>query len=225
MLNHWMVAMLGGDYYGVTTHVAPDRLLAPPPSFSTCVAELQAIVPKSEGKPRLDSEQIRTKCKQLYEVIKEQAMSFLINAQLNISQGAAYGVEITQAEVDNALKRLRGEQFRTEAAFLKFLAEQHRTLSDEQFLLKLDLLNQRGHPKVVEALLKGAGGQKGAERRAAAYGAKLKAETTCRSGYVVAQCRQSSQSVSDPSYSGPSPAALLLEIGRWQPATSHGFTK
>jgi flagellar motility protein MotE (MotC chaperone) len=222
-LEHWMTTMLGGDYYDVTSKVAPAGLLASPPGYTTCMAKLQAIAPKKEGKPQLTPEQIKSRCKQIYDAIKEQALNFLINAQINISEGAKTGVKISQSEIDKELTRLRKEQYPKPGALEKYLAEHHRTLADERFLLKLDLLNQKSHPKILQQMTQGGGGQQAVAKRLAAYTAQIVSKTDCRAGYVVARCRQYKPQDDKP-YRRRSPASLLLEIGRWQPATSHGFT-
>jgi len=222
-LGHWMSGMLGGDYFDVTSRVAPAGLLAPPPGFTTCVTKLKAIAPKTAGKPRLTEEQLRSRCEQLYDAIKEQALNFLINAQVNISQGAANGVRISSGEVDATLKRVRAEQFPRAGELQKYLAQRHQSLADERFLLTLDLLNQKAHPRILRRLMQGGGGRQALAKRFAAYTARVTAQTDCRPGYVVARCRQY-QPKDDKPYRGRAPASLLFEIGRWQPATSHSFT-
>jgi len=222
-LDHWMWSILGGDYFDITSRTAPRGLLNSPPRFATCVRELTPIVPRHRGASTFTTAQLKEKCAQLYDAIKEQTLTFLINAQINISQGAANGVSISDQEVDDALQRVRAEQFPKAGELVAYLSRRHQSIADERFLLKLDLLNEKSHPKIVASIRKGGGTPQEMARRFAAYTARLAAATNCRPGYVVARCRQYPYKTDRP-YRGRSPASLLLEIGRWQPATSHRFT-
>lgn len=223
-LDHEMIATLGGDYHYVTSRAAPTALLAGPPDHASCVTELERIVADPEAK-KLTAAQIKKLCGELYDAIEEQALTYLISAQSTLAEAARYGVTVSNAEVEREFERMRAKRFPTEAELHAYLTQRHLTLADELLETKLEALSA----KTLYAEAEQDGGD--AKAIHAAYTgreAKLVSETNCRPGYVVARCRQYPYYVPgkiERIYRGAPPAQLLFEIGRLEPATSHGFTK
>ncbi len=225
-LKQWMTAMLGGDYYEITNRTAPAALLSPPPDHASCVAELERVS-TSAGARKVTHSQIETLCAELYEAIKAQALTYLIRSQANVVEAAAHGVSVSEKQVEGELARVRAEQFPTKSGLQTYLTQRHLTLAIELFVLKQDIIGREYAPKLYAAVLKGGGGEKAGRERLIASETKWVNETNCRPGYVVARCRQYPSfkpGVSDQNYAGASPAHLLFEIGRLEPATSHHFT-
>jgi hypothetical protein len=225
-LDQWMKAMLGGDYYEITSNVAPTTLLAPPPKHASCVTELEHITTKPEARKPTQA-QIEGLCAELYEAIKAQALTYLIRAQADDAEAAKHGVVVGAKQLEEEFAHLRAEQFPSEAELQTYLSQRHLTLAVEYYVLKQDVVGREFLPKYYAALLKTAGSDKAARASLIANEKKWVSETNCRPGYVVARCRQYADfkpGVTDKSYTGASPAHLLYEIGRLQPATSHHFT-
>src|SRR5436305_12707093 len=76
-VEHWMTAMLGGDYHDSTSAKAPTTLLAPPPRHASCVSDLERAAAKPNAK-KLTSAQATRLCGELYDAIKAQALTYLI---------------------------------------------------------------------------------------------------------------------------------------------------
>jgi hypothetical protein len=225
-LNQWMTAMLGGDYYEITSHVAPTTLLAPPPSHASCVADLESIT-SHPGDRKPTHANIETLCAELYEAIKAQALSYLIRAQVDDTEAARHGVVVSNQRLEKEFARVRAERFPSESELQTYLTQRHLTLAVEHYVLKQDVVGQAFLPKYYATLEKQAGSVKAAKERLIASEQKWVSETNCQSGYVVARCRQYANFKPggvDKPYPGESPARLLFKIGRLQPSTSHNFT-
>ncbi len=213
MLNHWMLEVTGEDYYASSTHRAPRGLVSEPPNYPACIAALEAVAPfPGKGQPKKPTvAQLETKCRLLYQAIKQQALSFLVSSYREVELDAAHGIKVTDEEIKQHLERVKAERFPRNGELQQYLANRNRTLSDELFLMKLNLLSQKTSQDIP------TGGKQLTKliEEAKAFAA------SCRTGYVVEDCRQ---------YKGPettsipSPSVILQEIARWRPETSHGFT-
>jgi hypothetical protein len=215
--HNWLTAIFDADYFEATSNIAPQGLVSDPPNFSRCVAMLKAVAPApGSGIPRPTSAELMTKCQQLFQGVKEQTLRFLIYAARGRAQMLEEGGHINKQEVDYSFTKDRGGEFPTEAALRTYLADRHWTLADELFLVEKDIFEQRG----PAAFATKYGSQ--ASKYEEAWGARMTKKTKCLPGYRVWRCAEYTGPYV---VSAPPPAALLLEIGRWQPKTSHGFTK
>jgi hypothetical protein len=217
MINEWMKPTIGEDYYAVATHEAPPGLVAEPANIPACVTALEKIEPiPGEGppQPKPTPTELKSKCQQLYEAIRYQTAEFLIGAYWNTDFDASHGITATSQEVQHQLKRFETQHDPTPSDLQTYLTSQHRTLAQQLFHLKLELL--------TEKLLQTAktGGQAAYTKLASEIQAS-KHPATCTPGYIVEHCNQ----FKPPSqYPGLPPAVQLQEIARWRPETSHGFT-
>ncbi len=218
MVNQWMTEKVGEDYYEVATHESPPRLVSEPADYPACIASLKAIAPiPGEGKPQAQPTvaQLTSKCKELYQAIKTQALAYLVSSYWSINFDADHGIKVTGEEVQQKLKQIRAERYPTEGEFQHLLTSMRRTLSQELLIVKLDLLGQKLEKKL----------QNGGPQLSATFIREAKSAATsasCRPGYVVEYCKgyKAPQTTSAAS----TPAVLLEEIARWRPETSHGFT-
>jgi len=200
-LNHWMTAMAGGDFYELAAgRTVPLGLVSEPPNYAGCVSRLEAEARPSKGQIKPTAAQLLTKCRELYQRIKQQALSFLVDAQWTIGLYAEEGVKATDGEVKQMLDRMKAEQFPQEPALQTYLVGRRRSMADELLYLKINLLSRKMLQKVE------AGG-KPVLAKLTAGGQRWTAKTTCRAGYVVKHCKQYK---GEPSSSTP-PASVLLE--------------
>lgn len=218
-LNQWMTEKLGEDYYEVAAHEAPPRLVSEPADYPACTAALKAITPipgKGRPQPQPTTAQLTSKCKQLYQGVKEQALIYLVSSYWNMNFEAHHGIKMTDEEVQQGLKRIAAERYPKEGEFQRVLVSRRRTLSQELFQVRVELLQQKlekklrnGDPQLAATLVR--------EAKSAAAGAD------CRPGYVVEYCKGYKAPASAPS-NARAPIVLLEEIARWRPETSRGFT-
>jgi hypothetical protein len=198
-LSHWMATMVAGDYRELNDQVSPEGLVSDPPNYQRCVRAAKQI-PTTSGKHSGDPE-LRLKCRQLYAAVQEQALTFLISALWSIERGAEHGEHASQGEISRTLNNYRYQQWPNPAQFRRYLAEERRSLSDERYLVKRNILNQ----KAVERLKRQTGGQQAAlVKLVNAEDAKWAARTDCKPGYRSTQCKQYRGS------SGVAPSAAVL---------------
>lgn len=217
MLNQWITEKIGEDYYEVSTHESPPRLVSEPADYPACVASLKAITPiPGEGRPQPQPTvaQLTSRCKELYQAIKTQAIAYLVSSYWSLNFDADHGIKVTNEELQQKLKQIKAERYPTEAEFQQLLTTRRRTLAQELFIIELDLVQQKlgkklknESPQLTAAYIR--------EAKSAASSA------SCHPGYVVEFCK---------GYKAPqtsaaeTPSVLLEEIARWRPETSHGFT-
>jgi hypothetical protein len=177
MLNRWMAPMVGGDFYESTHLRAPRGLVSEPPNYAACIAAIRAFGSK------LTAAQITSKCEQLYEQIKEQVLTYLIEAEWSLDRDAEQGVTVSNQEIEAEFKRLEVKFFPKEGELQTYLANHEWPLSVELFLIKRDMLYNKLEKKFSE------NGRKAQFGRFLLDNAKQwTARTTCQIGYLVEQC-------------------------------------
>jgi len=211
-LTHWMATMLGGDYYKITSQRAPLGFVSEPADFPACLAKLEAIAPVGGARP--SAAVLVEKCQQLHRGVQEQAERFLLYAQVELGLAAEQGVTVTNGEIDQRLMLADSKEIAAEGGLRAYLAKRRWSLSDERFIIKLDLIQEKLSHMFTA--------RKASAQAIARVNAKWVGATICYPGYIIYRCSEYKGVDRAP---GPAPAALIQEIGRWQPATSHGFNK
>jgi foldase protein PrsA len=148
--NHWMTVAANASSASTTTGAATPKVPVPdPPSYTNCIAHLEATAPKpAKGQPKPTAAQLKTQCEQQYTSLKQSVLGYLISANWVLSEAAERGVKVTDAEVKKQFNQIKGQQFPTEAAFQKFLASTGYTVSDVLLRVKLDLLSTKLQQKI-----------------------------------------------------------------------------
>jgi hypothetical protein len=213
-LNHWMATIVGGDYDENLGHPAPRGLVADPPNYPACVSAIETLGPaKTTEAPPQARAALESDCHQLYQSLKQQALSYLIKGLWSLEEAAEEGIHITSAEINRSLVKLKAERYPSDAAFEAYLAGREWSLSDELYLVKRDLLTAKLEARHERALRKTTkGGQLALQRalieRYVRDTKRWTAKTSCVPEYVVAECAQYKGSEA----TGPSPDALLEQI-------------
>ena len=214
-LNHWMSALVGGDFYEISGIVAPKGLVSEPANYPSCVVALRALTlnpPAPQRKPT--TAWLELKCRQLAQAVKLQAVEYLIRSQVVSERAREAGLTVTEAEVQRAFARQKAEQFPTETKLKLYLAQRGWSLSDELFLLTKDL-----HAARLDAALQQRFSNRGGEQALISFShsstAKWRSKTICRAGYVAEGCKEFNSSA--PPSSAPSANVLIEEIERLHP--------
>jgi hypothetical protein len=208
-VSHWMSVIAAGDNLEHVGRPAPRRLVSDPPDYRACAVAIHSIGPAKDAKG--ERKQIKLQCHQLYQGIKEQTLSFLIQGTWTAKEDSELGVEVTGREVERRLSKTRAERFRTDAAFRAFLRNSGLTLSDERALIRRGLQAERLEARRRQGLSRRVKGREALERALLdAYAESRKkwsTRTHCSDGYVVPECdgRQ-------PAAATPSPAVVLEQI-------------
>lgn len=219
LLNQWLTEEVGEDYYDVATHRVPPRLVAEPANYPACVSALRTVTPFPGEKPPVPQPtlaQLMTKCRDLYKAIKKQATAYLVSSFWTIDFAAAHGITVTREEVEQGLERIKAARYPRPGEFQRMLASRRRTLQQELFIVRNDLVQQ----KVLAKLLVGDTPVSGPIAEEAEHQAD---SAICRPGYIVEHCRGYKPPKATSTDAGAA-SLVLEEIARWRPETSHGFT-
>lgn len=208
-LSHWMSTIIGGDFYEITHQVAPTGLVSDPPDYATCQAGLAKLASSLAQKPTVA--QLKGKCEQLHQALKQQALSYLITAQVAIGQDAEQGLAVSAREAERYFKHLQATQFPKESELQTYLADRHWSLSDELFLVKRDLLSSKLRSK-LEQKFGGAGSQEALINYVHDANKRWTEKTTCSPGYVTEGCSEYTSAQAAVAKANPSPAVLIEEL-------------
>jgi hypothetical protein len=202
-VNHWMMALAGGDYYEVSRHsTIPEGLVSDPPNYARCAASLEAAAAKTpSGNAKESGVQLVAKCRQLYQALKVQAASYLVSVQRAVGLGHDEGVTVSDGQLQQFFQRLKAREYPTEAAFQQYLTSRRRNRSDVLLEAKLNLLGEGIIKKIKTPQGRAKYGE--AERR-------WTEKTNCQPGYVVEGCKQYKGGATYPST--PSPSILMEQV-------------
>lgn len=218
-LAHWMRVKLGVDYLTNIGTPAPLGLVSEPADYPRCAAAASKIVPREQsGKPKLSGAQIKRKCQQLYQAIKEQVLSSLITAQWTAVEASKAGVHVSAAALHGNFERYRDQDMPSEAQLHKYLTDRHWSISDILFERKQSLLLIGLTPKLEAESKRAGGGEAGYAKVILAHQRKQLAETSCQKGYVVPGCKEYREPPG-----GPYAPNVILEAFVAGRASSRGY--
>jgi foldase protein PrsA len=144
--NHWLgVAASSGGASGEKA-VVPD-----PPSYSACIAHLQATAPKpAKGQTPPTTAQLKSQCQQQYKSLQTEVLGFLISSSWVLGEAKSLGVKVSDKEVGTQFAKIKHQQFPKAAEFEKFLATSGQTVSDLLLRVKLNMLSSKIQQKIVK---------------------------------------------------------------------------
>jgi len=134
MLTHWMTVL-------APQHVAPE-----PPHYTGCIARQRAVTGDAAN------EDLAQRCKQQYEALRRQVMSFFITSRWLIGEAAEEGVAVTAQEVNERLAEMR-RSFASDAEYRESLDAIAHTVSDVRLEIEAELAAE----KIRQRLSKGEG--------------------------------------------------------------------
>jgi hypothetical protein len=188
-LEHWLpVEAVLASTDPVPTKAVPAGLIPDPPAFEACARYEGTYNLKASGET---TPALKRRCAARYESIRRHMLTILVTFQWLSREAAHQGIRLTNAEVEREVARYEGEQFHSDAAFKAFLRYSGETLADELLVSRMDELGTRLQQKVVAER-----GVAGARKFFTEFPRRWKRVTSCRSGYVIPNCRE---------YKGPAP--------------------
>jgi foldase protein PrsA len=131
----------------------PTKPVVPePPSYTACIAHLQAIAPKpAKGQAAPTPAVLKSECEQQYKSLQQEVLGFLISSQWVIGEASSLGVSVSDKEVKKRFEQIKSQQFPKPADFEKFLASSGQTVSDLLLRVKLNLLSSKIQQKIVKS--------------------------------------------------------------------------
>jgi len=106
-------------------------------AIETTVAQSGEKTPPKPGDPK-------------YEEVKEGAEKFLLEGIWIQGLADEWGIEVTDQEVADELKKIKKESFKSEAEFQKFLKESHYTAADINSRVKIQVLGKKLQEQLKE---------------------------------------------------------------------------
>jgi foldase protein PrsA len=147
--EHWLsvaAASSSASTPGAAKPVVPD-----PPSFTACVAHLEATAPKpAKGQAKPTAAELKSECEQQYKSLQQEVLGFLISSAWVIGEAENQGVKVSDAEVKKEFEKIKNQQFPKAGEFQKFLASSGQSVSDLLLRVKLNLLSTKIQQKVAK---------------------------------------------------------------------------
>lgn len=124
--------------------VAPD-----PPTFTKCIAAKVKAAPEPvKGQPKPKRSDYLKQCKQEYDQLRQQVMTFLIRSTWLEAEGDKLGVKVSDADAKAAFEKARKQAFPKTADYVKFLKTSGQTEADLVYRQSVQLLEQKITTKV-----------------------------------------------------------------------------
>jgi hypothetical protein len=126
-VDHWIRIGAVSTRPNGTSPIVPE-----PPNYSTCIANGRI----NSSTLKLSTAQLKSACEHQYEILKQQALGFLISSQWIIREAAHLGVKPTHAEIEKALHKFIAQQFTQPTEFKTFLKYSEQTRADIQLRIE-----------------------------------------------------------------------------------------
>lgn len=191
-LDHWTATFIRGDYFSVTRQKAPVGLASDPPNIGACVLASTKVAVQGARVTvkKLAAGQLNTKCRQLYDTVKREALSYIISVIWSAGQAAEIGHKITDADIADRIAQLQKEDYPKPGQFATYLQNKGWSRSDLNFIVKRNLLVGEVLKDLEAKAGKGAASQPVLARLLEGNARRWTAKTSCQSAYVVEQCKQ-----------------------------------
>jgi parvulin-like peptidyl-prolyl isomerase len=156
--DHWLAAAASSQQASLGTVAPEDTYVPTPPDFTDCVAAKQdqaeaagEQAPEGQAPPVPPEDQLVEQCQSEYDLLEEQVMQFLIQAEAIAQEAEERGVSITDEEVQTRFDDLKEQQFPNDEDFTQFLEQSGQTEEDLMFRVRLDLTISEIRQDVVDA--------------------------------------------------------------------------
>ena len=144
--DHWLAAAARSQQASLGTVAPEDAYVPEPPEFTDCVAAKQdqataaaEQAPEGQAPPAPPEDQLVEQCQSEFDLLKEQVMQFLIQAEAISQEAEERGVAVTEEEVQTRFDDLKEQQFPKDEDFTQFLEQSGQSEEDLLFRVRLDL--------------------------------------------------------------------------------------
>jgi foldase protein PrsA len=147
--EHWLSVAAASSAATAPGKTAPKPVVPDPPSYSACIAHLEATAPKpAKGQSKPTAAQLKAQCEQQYKALQQQVLGFLISSAWVLGEAESQGVHVSDAEVKKQFEQIKNQQFPKAEEFKKFLASSGQSVTDLLLRVKLNLLSSKIQQKV-----------------------------------------------------------------------------
>jgi len=144
--KHWMFVAAQGQ---AAQSPGSPVIIPDPPNYTKCMADARKGFPSLAKTP---AKTLKTDCQQLFTTLSNQVMDFLIKAYWYQADAHKMGINLSKAQVQQALDKAKKSQFSTDAQFQTFLKTSGQTLQDILFRVRVNQIFQKltaKHPSTV----------------------------------------------------------------------------
>lgn len=124
------------------------------------------------------------------QALKNQTLAFLISSQWVLSEAAAKGISVSEAAIHKRFTEIEHEEFKQPGELKTFMSKSGETMADLLLRVKIELLESQISQRVTASKHSSAEKQAALAAFQAAFQKRWKAKTTCKSGYVVEDCKE-----------------------------------
>jgi parvulin-like peptidyl-prolyl isomerase len=123
--------------------VAPD-----PPTYERCVNHLEEVArTQAIGHPPKRAN-LKHACEEQYKVLRERAIAFLLTTQWAFAEAARLGIDVSEAEANQAYEKLKAAKFPTPAEEQTLFRSTGETKADALLQVRLNLINEKISRKI-----------------------------------------------------------------------------
>ncbi len=150
--DHWLEAAARTQQSALGQGGAEDAVVPTPPDFTDCVAakedQLAGLGGQNAPEPP-SSDELLQQCEQEYDLLKEQVMQFLIQAEAVQQEAEERGISLSDEEVQSQFDDLTRQSFPSEKQYQQFLETSGMTEEDLLFRVRIDLLIDKIRDDVI----------------------------------------------------------------------------
>jgi hypothetical protein len=174
------------DYELIPSGPIPSGVVPDPPLYTACIARAQAT------SPAIKAPSAKRECQAKYDALREQVLGFLITGESLISEGEARHVSTSRGKLLRRFAKVKATEFDNSTAKLRtYFKLTGETMADQLFRARIKVSSETIEHGIMAA--KGVSLTR-REHELARFGedvpVKWAAKTTCRSGYVVPNCKE-----------------------------------
>jgi hypothetical protein len=123
------------------------------------------------------------------EALRDQVLSSLITAEWFFAEGEARGLHVTSAEIRERVAQVMRNGFPSRAAFARYLRQGGETEADQSFRSRIKLFSAKIQAQLMDEPTADAR-QRALLAFVERFPERWAAKTSCRRGFVVANCRE-----------------------------------
>ena len=143
------VAITAGEFAHWDEVLTPKISSIEPKSRADCSslrARFEVKLSAKQKAEKLSNAKLRALCiHQKQAEVKESALRQLISNQWVIGEAGELGVGVSEAEAQKQMEKAAIRQFKSKAAFLRYLKGAGRTVTDARLGVRLSMINERIH--------------------------------------------------------------------------------
>jgi hypothetical protein len=188
MVDHWLHVTAVRDYQLHPLTPAPSGVVPDPPRYTKCIAYMKAIADKPLTPKPAPGTSFKAQCEQRDQALRTQVLNSLITGYWLIGEGETRGLVATDQAIKQYFEMTWKNAYKNKAEFDTSLRNAGETISDQLLRAKIKVFSTEIEKQY--GVKGGVGANPALLKFLAAFPKKWAARTTCKQGYVVANCKE-----------------------------------